>query len=424
MTIAKDAFDLPVTGASEEQTIGYDDYVVQFLSYGSELRHLFDIASTAPQSAMLNAHAAALHLAFEGAEGWAHAHPFLNAMAAAPSPVSPRETYFCEAVSRWAQQDFYGALNALDELTLRWPADLCAIKWGQYHAFNVGDQAALLRFAERARIVHENRPYTHGMIAFALEQNHHLEEAEEQGMLATRIALDDAWAHHAVAHVMETNGRAKDGSHWMSKCAHTWDAKGIFIRDHNWWHTALFNLTLGRYEDVFRIYDTYLWGAWPEFPQEQIGAVSMLWRLEMRGLDVGDRWNSVVEQITPRTEEQLLPFHDIHYLIALARAGADNGNFEAAETMLENIKAFAETRSGEAKIAWRDALVPAAEGCIAFARQDFTTAAHHMTKALPFLSKIGGSHAQRHLFVEAIQYAGLKAKSNNGRSNESIAFVN
>ncbi|MEO0399270.1 MAG: tetratricopeptide repeat protein [Pseudomonadota bacterium] len=405
MTTTKDAFDLPITGADEESARGYNAYVDEFLSYGPALRDLFAVADAAPASALLNAHAAALHMAFEGAEGWTHATPYLTAMQAAPCPESPRETAFCEAVAIWAKRDFHAAAVLFDNLTRRWPADLCALKWGQYHAFNIGDQKALLRFAERARIVHENRPYTHGMIAFALEQNHRLDEAEAEGVRAARIALDDAWAHHAVAHVMETQGRAKDGARWMQRCAHAWENKGVFIRDHNWWHTALFHLALRKYDEALTIYDERLWGAWPEFPQEQIGAVSMLWRLEMRGVEVGDRWTAVTEQIRQRTEERLLPFHDIHYLIALARHGAKAGDFAEAETMLAGLKAHAENLEGPARLAWREALVPAAEGCVAFAKRDFDAAASRLSDAAPHLGRIGGSHAQRHLFAEALHVA-------------------
>jgi hypothetical protein len=400
MTV-RDCFDLPMTGADASGAAGYRAYVDEFFSYGAHLRDLFAVADAAPASPILNAHAGALHLAFEGAEGWANAAPYLARMNEAETAASEREQLFCAAVRAWQARDFHGALDQLDALTVRWPADLCAIKWGQYHAFNLGDQAALLRFAERARIVHEGRPYVHGMLAFALEQNHRLGEAEEEGIRATEIAIDDAWAHHAVAHVMLTAGRAHEGARWLDHCAHTWERKGVFIRDHNWWHAAVFRLELGKTREALAIYDERLWGAWPEFPQEQIGAVSMLWRLELRGADVGERWSPVVEQARARAGEHLLPFHDIHYLYALARAGRAG----EAESFLASIERHTESLAGPAKIAWSEGCRPAARGALAFARQDFETAADAFAEALPKIGLIGGSHAQRHLFVEVFRAA-------------------
>ena len=406
MMTSPDRLGLPVTNATPEAAAGYDAYVAEFLSYGAALRDLFDVADARPDCALINAHAAALHLAFEGAEGWMNAGPYLERMRRAAPAATAREQLFCAAVDVWSRKDFIGAGEKLDELTVRWPADLCAIKWGQYHAFNLGDQAGLLRFGERARIVHEQTPYARGMIAFALEQNHRLEEAEEEGYRATEIAIDDAWAHHAVAHVMETQGRAEDGERWLAHCAHTWDRKGVFIRDHNWWHAALFQLSLERCDAALAIFDDRLWGAWPEFPQEQIGAVSMLWRLELRGVDVGDRWTPIVDQARVRAGEHILPFHDLHYLYALARAGAPG---EAA-AFLASIKRHTEqsetgavgvrdSAAGDQNV-WARVCAPCAEAILAFAQEDYESAATLLRAVDTDLHRIGGSHAQRHVFAE------------------------
>ncbi|MEM6538698.1 MAG: tetratricopeptide repeat protein [Pseudomonadota bacterium] len=403
--MTRDAFDLPVSAATQSQAAAYDAYVLEFLSYGAGIRDYFSAVDNTCDAPLLNAHAAALHLAFEGAEGWHHAAPFLEKMSAAKTPMTERETLFCSAVLAWAEKDFPTTMALLDELTVRWPADLCAIKWGQYHAFNLGDQPALLRFGQRAKVAHEDRPYVHGMIAFALEQNHDLDGAFEEGMHATEIALDDAWAHHAVAHVFETRGDIAKGAKWMARCAHTWSDKGVFIRDHNWWHTALFHLQAGDQQSALGIFDTYLWGEWPEFPQEQIGAISMLWRMEMRGIDVGTRWTPVVEEARKRAGERILPFHDLHYLYALARAGSD----EETKTMQQSIAEHAQTASGRTEVAWRDAAVPAADGIVAFARGDYEAATEHLGAAMPELYRVGGSHAQRHLFEEVRQTAALMA---------------
>jgi hypothetical protein len=412
---ARDSSDLPITNADAEAASRYDGYVREFLAYGSQLRQLFDLADLYPGSALINAHAAALHLAFEAASGFELADPYLARANAAATDATPRERQFFAAVEAWRGRDFHSALAHLDELTVVWPADLCAIKWAQYHAFNLGDQAGLLRFAERARVVHEGQKYAHGMIAFALEQNHRLAEAEAEGLCAVEISIDDAWAHHALAHVYETTGRPREGARWLDRCAHLWDAKGVFIRDHNWWHAALFRLALGRHDEALAIFDRRLWGEWPEFPQEQIGAVSMLWRLELRGADVGGRWKPVADEARRRAGDRLLPFHDLHYLFALARGGLPG----EADRMLADIEAFAATRHGPDQRAWARACAPAARAVLAFARGDWAAAAAGLETALPHLSAVGGSHAQRHLFVELLEAArngGARAAAPWGRA--------
>lgn len=403
----RDCFDLPLTNMSASTARAYDDFTRELLAYGPNIRALFAAADDAPDAPLINAHAAAVHLAFEGAEGWQAATPYLARIRATERQATEREQLFCAAVQAWTGRQYRKALALLDELTVRWPADLCALKWAQYHAFNLGDQEALLRLGQRAAIIHENTPYVHGMHAFALEQNHRIREAEDEGMRATEIALDDAWAHHAVAHVMETEGRPQDGARWLDHCAHTWDAKGIFIRIHNWWHAALFRLSLGRESEALEIFDNRLWGEWPEFPQEKIGAASMLWRLELRGMNVGDRWAPIAEQAEKRIGEHLFPFHDLHYLIALTR----HGNDAAAAELLSSLEKKAAGSTGDDAFIWGEICLPTAQAIAAFTRDDHPMSAEILAPVLQNLHRIGGSHAQRHIFVETFEACKAPSKT-------------
>lgn len=399
---AQDAFTLPITGADETAARGYDEYVLELLSYGPDLRDLFDIADHYPGCALLNAHAAALHLSFEGAQGWVAAQPYLQRMRdARKDSITQREALFCDAMEAWVARDYFQALTILDALTVRWPADLCAIKWGQYHAFNLGDQEALLRFGQRALIVHKQTPYAHGLIAFALEQNHKLREAEEEGKRAVAIAADDAWAHHAIAHVFESRRQIRKGIRWMNEHAHTWEKKGIFIRDHNWWHTALFNLAADNQTEVMKIYDNRLWGSWPEFPQEQLGAVSILWRLEILGANVGERWSPVIDQVRAHAGDHILPFHDIHYAYALSRSGANT----EADAFITSLEKHASICNGDSEKVWQGVCLPLAKAVTAFGRGQHEKTIQLMQPILRDLHRIGGSHAQRQVFLDTYETA-------------------
>ncbi len=76
------------------------------------------------------------------------------------------------------------------------------------------------------------------MIAFGLEQCHRLEEAEVAGRRAVEMNRHDPWAHHAVAHVMETQGRLEEGIAWMESLSDTWENCNSLLYTHNWWHIA------------------------------------------------------------------------------------------------------------------------------------------------------------------------------------------
>ena len=57
-------------------------------------------------------------------------------------------------------------------------ADCAIAKTCQYHLFNLGDSPGMLRVATSIREANTDLPYMHGMLAFAYEQCHFLEEAE------------------------------------------------------------------------------------------------------------------------------------------------------------------------------------------------------------------------------------------------------
>lgn len=104
----------------------------------------------------------------------------------------------------------------------------------------------------------------------------------------------DAWSHHAFAHVCEMNGRLEEGGpniravlnlagiRFMDKRSDTWSSLCSFMYSHNWWHSALFHLELEDYNRAFSIFDDRLWKDAKDCCQDQIGAVSLLWRLELR----------------------------------------------------------------------------------------------------------------------------------------------
>ena len=76
---------------------------------------------------------------------------------------------------------------------------------------------ALLAIAEKVLPANRENHYLYGMIAFGLEQCHRLDEAEAVGRMAVAMDRNDPWAQHAVAHVMEMQGRLEEGIAWNEK---------------------------------------------------------------------------------------------------------------------------------------------------------------------------------------------------------------
>ena len=69
--------------------------------------------------------------------------------------------------------------------------------------------------------------------------------------MALEIERRDGWAVHAVAHVMEMQGRIDEGARWLAERETDWSPDNGFAF-HNWWHLALFHLDAQRYADGAR----------------------------------------------------------------------------------------------------------------------------------------------------------------------------
>lgn len=400
--MAQDRYGLHVTTSSSATIAALDAYTADWIGYGTGLRGIFEAAENDPTCALANAHAAAVHMALEAASGFAAARPFLKRARAAARDANPREQRFITAVTAWMRGDTRATMNELRRLVDESPADIAAAKWGQYHAFNLGDAEALRWFGHAIMPAHAKTAEAWGMRAFGYEQCHELDLAEEAARRALSLKRSDPWAHHAIAHVMEAQGRVDDGIEFLSSYAHTWADRSIFIREHNYWHLALFHLDRDQPREALAIFDEQLWGPWPEFAQEQIGAISALWRLEMRGVDVGVRWNAVVDHVAARWHEHILPFHDMHFVYALARGGLI-GEARAFISSLERHGA------NDATGVWDGVALPLAGGLLAYAQGKWERAADLIGAQLPQLHRIGGSHAQRDVFVQTWIDAAVKA---------------
>ena len=398
----RDAQGLAVSTDAAEAVAAIDRFVDQFLGYGTDAGVILKGAAADPECVLANALAGALHLFLESGDAPRLAAPFLDAAHRHVARADERERLWLGAVDAWAVGAPDRAIAAHWELARRYPRDIASAKLGQYHLFNRGDLTGMLGMAEAVFGANRESPYMHGMLAFGLEQNHRLRDAEAAGRRATEMLRREPWAHHAVAHVMETEGRVEEGIAWMQAHADTWDDCNSFMLTHNWWHLALFRLDADDTAGALELYDRRIWGVWKEYSQDQVNAISLLARLELRGVDVGLRWQDVARYVEPRFHEHVEPFLDLHYLYALARAGRGSAVAEMRASLADHA-AHATRR------AWADVALPLASGLAAHAAADYRTACRELGSVRHRLQEIGGSHAQRDLFHQIWIDAALRS---------------
>ncbi len=394
-----DSLGNPV-GLEDPASLGaVNDFVDGLLACEARAVNILGIAGS-ERSAIVQAYCAALQMFSESADGPATARPFIDAAQAAAPAASPREQRFVAAIAAWVAGDLRRAIVLHEEQVRTYPRDLASLKIGQYHLFNQGDSPGMLRLALNALPHAADVPYLHGMAAFAWEQCHLLERAESAARQALALRHKEPWAQHALAHVMLTQGRLAEGLGFMQEASPDWTGLNSFMVTHNFWHLALFALELGQDEEVLRLYDQQVWGVVKQYSQDQIGAVSLLARLELADVDVGDRWQDVADHLRQRVHDHVLPFLDLQYLYGLARADRPE-----AHTLLASMEAHCmkieqlATAAAGAEV-WRRVCLPAGRGLLAYARRDYARAVDELGAALPRLVEIGGSHAQRDLFEQ------------------------
>ena len=374
---------------------GLNDFVDGFIASQARVGNILQTAAV-DEAPLVQAYAAALHMFAETGTASANARPFIDKALASPLKATPRERGFVGAVQAWVDGDVLRSVGLLEQHVRDFPRDLVALKLAHYHFFNLGDSPGMLRVALAALPAAADVPYLHGMLAFGWEQCHLLEQAETSARRAIAMERKEPWAHHALAHVMLTQGRIHEGHAFLADVSETWVGLNSFMVTHNWWHQALFALELERHDEVLSLYDQQVWGVAKDYSQDAVNAVSLLARLELAGVDVAGRWQDLADHLLQHVGDQVLPFLDMQYLYGLARAGRPQ-----ADLLLANIEQHAARVPLALQPAWQRVCVPASRGLLAHARGDWRRAVDQLGQALPRLTEIGGSHAQRDLFSQA-----------------------
>ncbi|MCD6076501.1 MAG: hypothetical protein K0R89_439 [Ramlibacter sp.] len=416
--MSTDALGNAVTLQDQGSLAALNAFVEGFIA--SEARAAEILQAQEDPSPIVQAYCAALHMFAETRDAAANARPFLERAQAGAAGVSEREQRFIAAVAAWVDGDVPRSIALHEEQARLFPRDLASLKLAQYHLFNRGDAPGMLRVALHAEPAASDVPYLHGMLAFAWEQCHFLDRAEESARRAIGMRRKEPWAHHALAHVMLTQGRLSEGRAFLHEVSPTWTGLNSFMVTHNWWHQALFALDLDHGDEVLAIYDRHVWAEAKEYSQDQVNAVSLLARMELAGMDVGDRWTELGDFLAQRAHDHVLPFLDLQYLYGLARSG----RIDAARGWMESIERHAVAQRGEDAVTWQRVCVPAARGLLAHATGDWKTAVEALGHALPRMIEIGGSHAQRDLFAQVHLDAMLRSGHSSGAQNILQPLVN
>jgi tetratricopeptide (TPR) repeat protein len=272
------------------------------------------------------------------------------------------------------------------------------------------------------------------MRAFGLEETGAHDEALRLAERAHAINPNDAWAVHAVAHVHEMRDARAEGLAWLSRCLANGGTQWHNFRHHLFWHQALMLLELERHDDVLALYDRAIFDPASDEYLDLANDTSLLLRLEMAGINVGDRWAALAEKVKTRTDEHLLAFVDAHFMMPLAAVAPD-----AAAQFMDSIDTYMDsaddTYAGVAKAVGRDLCAAVRH----YRAGRFEACVDTLEPVRDLVVLIGGSHAQRDVFAEmlieaaitagrlalarSLLYERVSARPRHARARKRLAYV-
>src|SRR5262245_12441344 len=357
-----------------------------------------------PDFVMAHALKAWLHLLGTEPEGLPVARAALAAAQKLPTTV--REQAHLAAIGHLVEGRWRAASHVLENVTIEYPHDLLALQVGHQTDFFRGDARMLRdRIARALPTWSLDMPGYHsvlGMHAFGLEETGDYAAAEKAGRHSVELEPRDGWAQHAVAHVMEMQCRSRDGIAWMAGNADGWSHESFFAV-HNWWHVALFHLELGDVDAALALFDGPIFGARSRVILDMVDASAILWRMHLRGVELGDRWQPLVEAWEPVAAAGKYAFNDAHAVMAFVGAR----RFDLAKRVLE-VQDVSMHATGDNVAFTREVGRPVALAIKAFGHGCYTECVRLLRGVRNIAHRFGGSHAQRDVLDLTLIEAALR----------------
>jgi hypothetical protein len=343
--------------------------------------------------------------------------------AAARCPATEREAQHVAAAGALAHGQWHRAGRILEDLSIRHPHDLLALQVGHQIDFFTGQSRMLRdRIARVESLWQPGTPGRHAvlsMLAFGLEETADYARAEALGRSSVELEPRDGWGWHAVAHVLEMQNRRRDGIAWLTQDTPSW-SEGSFFAGHNWWHLALFHLGLDQIDETMALLDQRVLGSASPLVLDMIDASALLWRLQLRGVKVGDRWDALASRWADVSAASTYAFNDLHAMMAFV--GADRMG-DAARLLDAQAQALA---AGDDNVGFlQDVGLGATQAIHHFALGRHAEAAELLRQVRPVAARFGGSHAQRDVLdltlIAAAERAGDAPLADALRRERAIA---
>jgi tetratricopeptide (TPR) repeat protein len=333
--------------------------------------------------------------------------------------ANSREKQHFEAIKLCNEGRFEPALEIWDKLIAAQPWDVLALKFYSDVLFYVGRVNDLKVLCAKyldewnKHKCHPHYGYIMGIASFGYEEFGLYEEAAQLATIGLQCNPRDGWSAHTRAHVYEMENHAREGIEFMMARVNDW-THAVYLACHNYWHVSLYHIEYAEYEDALRLADTEVLrracssGAL----LDMVDASSILLRLEFQEINVGlDRWQKVYQTWEPHFNDHILSFNDAHLMMALVGSKQPEEKINEFIVSLENYvnAKYGNERTTNQKMSEKIGL-PLVKAMQSYAKGEYRTATDLLMPIKDHFILIGGSNAQRDVFLQLTIMSAIKAK--------------
>jgi tetratricopeptide (TPR) repeat protein len=327
--------------------------------------------------------------------------------AACPDKDDPARRH-AAAAHAWLEGDPVLAVERYGAIVVDRPRDILALVVAHALDFRLGRRRAM---RDRiAQVLPEWKAAAPGyasvlaMYAFAFEENGQYRRAEKMARRALALDPRHPGAIHVIAHVMEMQGRAREGLAFLAATESAW-AEGTAFSVHLAWHRALFHLDANNPQSALATYDAQIANAHALDMSSLADASALLWRVQLRNIEVSGRWRLLADRWEVQTLAGARPFYVVHAMMAFAAAGRTAAAARAFEALPHTDISSASPALPE------DALsAPFCKALLAFACSDYAACVEWLVRVRHIAHRCGGSLAQCDLIHLTFTEAALRAR--------------
>ncbi|XP_074642500.1 tetratricopeptide repeat protein 38-like [Tubulanus polymorphus] len=336
---------------------------------------------------------------------------YMVSLAAKSPNITDRERKHVNAVKLWSEGYIENATTVWDDILIDHPTDVLAIKLNHASYFYLGKSVEMRDNTARV-LPHWNDTmplYSNllGYYAFGLAETNRFAEAEILSKKALSYNRFDGWSTHALIHTYENDSRTEDGINALSGTVDDWTAY-CGLATHLYWHWAVFCIEKKDYEGALGIFDLQVSKrATADSMLDMLDATSLLFRLEMEGVNVGDRWETAYELCRPHLDDHVIVFNDFHLLMGCIGAKKP----DVAEKFMKSVHDYLSNESLETTQRLTNEIgLPLYKALLAYDQGDYATAVDLIYPIRYKFHGAGASRAQRDVLPLFLIHASLRSK--------------